>query len=190
MSEITHRILEPPAGFTTRESGHVMAQLDDLYHRLAEDTRGLTPEQLEWQPSPGSNTIGMLLAHIPITEIYWVQVGPMGLDTYRFEDILGIGSDDDGMPLDEGGRPPATLHGKDLAFFDELIAKGRAFTRRALQGLTQSDLDRVISRRCGADVQEIDMRWVLYHMVEHMACHYGQVNLLRHLEKFAAARKP
>lgn len=188
MADVNRRVLEPPAGFACREAGLFMAQLDDLHRRLAESTRSLTPDQLAWQAAPGANTIGMLLAHIAIAEIYWVQIGPLGLGEHQFAEILGIGSDDDGMPLAEGGRPPAALRDKDLGFFDEMLARGRAYTRQAMQGLTTSDLDRIISRRRGGAVEELDMRWILYHMVEHLAGHFSQVGQLRHLERIAAGR--
>ena len=35
------------------------------------------------------------------------------------------------------------------------------------------------SRRDGS-VHETTMRWILYHILEHEAGHYGQINLLAH----------
>jgi uncharacterized damage-inducible protein DinB len=188
MPEIEKFFLEPPAGFACGEAGRTMTQLDHLHRRLAEGTRGSTPSELEWQPAAGANSIGMLLAHIAIAEVYWAQVGPLSLSEYRFEEILGVGDEDDGMPLAEGGRPPAVLAGKDLAFYDEVLARGRAFTRKALERLSASDLDRIISRRRGEKVQELDMRWILFHMVEHLSGHAAQVMQLRHLRRIAVGR--
>jgi uncharacterized damage-inducible protein DinB len=187
MADIERDVLEAPPGFRSREAALFMAQMDDLHGRLAKHTRGLTPEEIAWQPAPGANTIGMLLAHLALVEVYWVQVGPLGLDKYDFESVLGIGSDDDGMPLPEGGRPPAALRAKDLAFFDGLIVKARAYVRRTLEGLTDGDHDRIISRRRGARSQEFNVRWILYHILEHTAGHYGQVNQLRHLYRLLSA---
>ena len=47
--------------FPTRESERRTGAL--RARALIADTRGLTPEALGWQPAPGMNTIGMLLAH-------------------------------------------------------------------------------------------------------------------------------
>ena len=49
-----------------------MAQMDDQSRRLTEHTRGATADELAWQPAPGLQTIGMLLAHIAVVEVYWM----------------------------------------------------------------------------------------------------------------------
>src|SRR5262245_1362340 len=108
---MTREVLAMPTGFRSREAASFVAQLDDQSKRLTEGTRGLKAAALEWQPAPGLNTIGMLLAHIAIVEVFWTQVGPLGLSAYETESTLGIGVDDDGMPLAPGGGPPATLRG-------------------------------------------------------------------------------
>ncbi len=139
-------------------------------------------------PAPGLNTIGMLLAHIAIAEVYWTQVGPLGMATFESESVIGIGGDDDGMPLAAGGSPAAPLMGRELAYFDDLLARARAHTKHALAGLTDADLEREISRPGpGGTVKGVvNLRWILYHMVEHEAGHYGQINLLRHQHRISA----
>lgn len=174
-------ILILPPGARSDEAGSFIAQLDDQSERLAADLKELTPDVLAWQPAPGMNTIGMLLAHIAIVEVFWTQVGPLGLTSYETESVLGIGIDDDGMPIPEGGAPPAGLSGRDLAFYDDLHRRARAYSRRAISALTDTDLDREITRRRrNGEVHVANMRWILYHMVEHFAGHYGQINLLAH----------
>jgi uncharacterized damage-inducible protein DinB len=181
-------ILSPP-GFRSREAGSFIAQLDDQTARLTEDTRDLAPAALVWQPLPGMNTIGMLLAHIAIVEVYWTQVGPLGLERFETESVIGIGLDDDGMPCPEDGGPPAGLQGKDIAYFDDLLARARAYTRRAVTALTDADLEReVVRKRRDGSTNTTNMRWILYHVVEHFAGHYGQINLLAHQYRLAAGR--
>ena len=180
---IRERLVLAPGG-RSREAAWFIAQLDDQSVRLAGDTAALTPDILAWQPAPGMNTIGMLLAHIAIVEVFWTQVGPLGLATFESESVLGIGIDDDGMPSPNGGAPPARLAGRPIAYFNDLHARARAYSRRAIAALADGDLDRVISRtRRDGSVHETDMRWILYHMVEHFAGHYGQINLLQHLHR-------
>ena len=190
MSTIPRDVLVPPAGYRCREAGLFIAQLDDQSARLTKDTANLKVAALEWQPAPGMNTIGMLLAHIAIVEVYWTQVGPLGLTTFETESVLGIGLDDDGMPLAEGGAPPATLRGKDLAFFTDLLGRARAYARRAVADLTDADLEREVtrSRRDGTAHEVLNLRWILYHMLEHEAGHYGQINLLTHQFRLAGRR--
>lgn len=190
MATVFRDILDSPPGYESREAGIFLAQLEDQSKRLTDDTRNLTPEALAWQPAPGMNTMGMLLAHIAVVEVYWTQVGPLGLTAFETESVLGIGIDDDGMPLVEGGAPPAPLRGKDLAFFDDLLARARGYSKRALANLTDADLDREVPRtkRDGTLHEVLNLRWILYHMVEHEAGHYGQINLLAHQFRLAGPR--
>ncbi|MEK7330063.1 MAG: DUF664 domain-containing protein [Candidatus Eisenbacteria bacterium] len=163
--------------------------MDDQSRRLGEDTRGLGPAALAWQPAPGLNTAGMLLAHVAIAEVYWMQVGPLGMPASEVASVLGIGADDDGLPLPAGGLPPATLSDKDLAFYDDLLARARAHTKEVLAGLSAADLDRKITSKDpdGSARAVINLRWVLYHLVEHEAGHYGQINLLRHMYRISSS---
>jgi DinB family protein len=190
MATIEREVLVMPPGFRSREACSFIAQLDDQSMRLTADTRLLTPAALEWQPAPGMNTIGMLFAHIAIVEVFWTQVGPLGIKgPYEVESALGIGIDDDGMPIPEGGAPPATLRGKDLAFFDDLLVRARAYSKQAVARLTDEDLEREVKRtRRDGTAHETTMRWILYHMVEHEAGHYGQINLLSHQYRLLAGR--
>jgi uncharacterized damage-inducible protein DinB len=91
------------------------------------------------------------------------------------------------MPMPEGAAPPAALAGKDLAFYDDLLRRARAYSRPVIAGLADADLDRQITRtRRDGSVHVADIRWILYHMVEHVAGHYGQINLLAHHHRLAA----
>jgi uncharacterized damage-inducible protein DinB len=186
---ITDRdILEIPTGYRSIEAALTLAELDDQTALLMRDLEGITPAELEWQMRPGMNTIGMLLAHIAIVEIYWTQVGPEQKKTFEFESVIGIGRDDDGMPLPAGEMPPANLAGRSLGFYADLIQRARAYAKHAAAGLTDADLSKVFqrTRRTGA-VDEQNVRWVLYHMLEHFSGHYGQILLLRHLYRDARA---
>ena len=174
-------ILTAPARSRARENTLFVAQLDDQSRRLRADTRGLTRAGLEWQPAPGMNTIGMLLAHLAIVEVFWMQIGPLGRTSPSTRAALGIGVDDDGMPLAASGRPPQGLAGRTLAFYDDLLARARAHTREVAATLTDADLDREFKRtRRDGRVQILNLRWVFYHVLEHFAGHYGQILLLRH----------
>jgi len=183
MTDPDRRLIVPTPGFGSTAAGSFLAQMDDLSRRLAADTRALTPAMLEWQPRPGMNTIGMLLAHNAIVEVFWCL---LGLEHHArplppFHDLLGIGEDDDGMPLKPGGVPPATLAGKSLSFYDDLLERARAHLRRVARGLSDASLDEELTiQRPNGTVLVINRRWTLYHLLEHYAGHYGQVLLLIH----------
>ena len=176
-------LLVPARGHRTRETAFCAAQLADLSARLRHDTRGLTVRELEWQPAPGMNSIGMLLAHLAIVEVWWIEgavrmVPPADVD---FTGKLGIGRDDDGMPAGPRGRHPRALLGKRLSDYDRLLGRGRRNLLAAIRPLTARDLERTRRRiRRDGKVHEYNVHWVLYHLVEHFAGHYGQILMLRH----------
>ena len=178
--------IEPAQGMKSRQVALFLAQLDDQLKLLTEDTRGATPEELEWQPGPGMNTIGMLLAHIAKVEAGWIGAAARDIDFFK-NDAVPVSWADTGMPLAADAAPPRALAGKDLAFYDDLLARARAFTREMLAPLTDADLEKRRSRvrRDGTHV-DYNVAWALYHSLEHFSGHYGQVNLLRH--QYRAAR--
>jgi uncharacterized damage-inducible protein DinB len=187
MPTIERDVLEIPTGYRSQEVASFIAQLNDQSARLLTDLEGITTAELEWQPARGMNTIGMLLAHNAIVEVIWIQAGPQGKDPVEIDPVLGVTIADDGIPLAPDGDPPAVLAGKPFEFYRELLAKARAYATRTAQALEDRDLTamRRRTRRRDGQVQEVEVRWVLYHMLEHFAGHYGQILLLRHLYKAA-----
>jgi uncharacterized damage-inducible protein DinB len=189
MSTPVRSAIEPLPGYRSQEVSLFVSQIEDQTRRLRETTRDLMPDELQWQPYPGMNTIGMLFAHLAIVEVWWTMIVVQGEKAPVVKPILGIGEDDDGLPLPEGGAPPSNLNGKDLAFYDELLSRGRAHYTKTLMPLTDADLGReVVRTRPDGTQRVITVRWFLYHVLEHFSGHYGQILLLRHLYK--AARVP
>jgi len=180
------RIIDVPSDYRSPEGALFVALMDDQSRRLHEDTRDLEPEALGWQSAPGTNTIGMLLAHIAIVEVIWIRIGLEGIQNAPVNDVLGLNRADDGIPLAEGGTPPSALKGKDLLFFDDLLARARAHTVKIVRPLESTAIvaDRVLERADGSTFTT-NARWILYHLLEHLARHYGQVNLLRHQHRLA-----
>jgi uncharacterized damage-inducible protein DinB len=189
MPTLIQRIMTPAPGTASPIAGLFLWQLDDQSRRLTEDTRGALPTELEWQPAPGMNTIGMLLAHIAAVEVGWIRAAVSGLDRESGE-VLGLTKRQIDMPLAAGAGPPAALAGKELPYFDDLLARARAFTRASIATLTDADLDRRFRTPAtwepGSEF-EGTVGWALYHILEHEAGHYGQINLLRHQYRLRAA---
>ena len=187
MPTVLHSALEPPSGYRSQEVAFIVAMLDDQSKLLAKDTAEITPDELEWQPKPGMNTIGMLLAHMAIVEVWWTMLALVQETAPRMEPVLGVNVDDDGMPLPENGLPPATLKGKDIEFYNDLFRKGREFLKKHAQSVPDADLmvERTRTRPDG-NQRVYTIRWYLYHILEHFSGHYGQILLLRHLYKTAA----
>lgn len=176
--------LSAPSGYDAQSNPRVAsfaAQLDDQLRRLKKDVEMLEPKHFEWQPRPGMNTIGMLLAHLAIVDLWWLDVAPRELDEpaaeARFREVIGIGGDDDGMPVAATGTHPATLAGKSFADYWKLIEQARAAAHASLSSWTDADLDATYAR----GPRQVSREWTAYHVLEHFAGHYGQVLLLKHM---------
>ena len=179
------RDLSPPEGYDPASQfsvAHFAAQLTDQLGRLKEVSGGLSVAQLEWQPRPGVNTIGMRLAHIAVAECWWLGVLPHGISPEpevekRFVDALGIGMDDDGLPLAADGVHPNTLRGKTLGDYHDLLDRARAAAHLTVRAWTDGEL----SLEHETLRQPVTRRWILYYVMQHTAAHLGQILLLKHL---------
>ncbi len=163
-----------------------VAQLDDQTRRLLATVDGLSVADLEWQPHPGRNTVGMLLAHIAQTEAFWMAVAAgeatdQASGERACREVIGLGLDDDGMPLPADGRHPAVLAGHDLAKYADLLRRARTYLKSVASGWTDADL--AASGVYAGD--EFGREWTLYHLLEHFAQHAGQVGLVLALRRRA-----
>jgi uncharacterized damage-inducible protein DinB len=144
MTVARRTILRVPGRGRSPEAASFLAQLDDLSGRMFGQLEGITPTELAWQPARGMNTIGMLLAHCAIVEVFWfaltgdedTQDGALA----RVRNVLAARSDVDGMPIDR----PRRLLGPE------------------------------------GNVRLANPRWIMFHMLEHLASHQGQMMLVRH----------
>lgn len=188
MATVTQAFIRPAEGYQCREVATFISQMNDQSRRLAEAVHGITPQELEWQAAPGMNTMGMLLAHLAIVEASWTQIGLLRISDVDVRSAIGIGQDDDGMPLSVDGAAPAHLKGKSLAYYEDLLTRARAYYEEAAKKLPHEDLNREMTRtRPDGSQRVFNTRWVLYHVLEHFAGHFGQILLLRHLYRATVA---
>lgn len=179
------RKLAVPTGYDPAANPRVAsfaAQLDDQLSSLKKAVAGLETRHLEWQPSPGVNTIGMLLAHLAVVDIWWMRIAPREIPAEPdgekiMLETIAIRMDDDGLPLAADGRHPASLAGRNLYDYLRMLDEARAVTHSELRQWREEDLattyrlrDRIITRE-----------WTVYHVLEHFCGHYGQIRLLKHL---------
>lgn len=175
------RLLRLPKGHRSREAASFVAQMDELTERMFGDLERITPAELAWQLKRGHNTISMLLAHCAIVEVYWLAVAAGHWEEELCDKVMGLGVDDDGMPLPAGAAPPATLKGWTLRDPKALMTRARRYVKSEARRLTDADMDRKIVRKGRNGTRSVvSVRWILYHVLEHLAGHYGQMLLLRH----------
>jgi len=177
------RTLKLPADFDPKSQfavAQMLAALDDQLEILEGAACTLSVSQLEWQPSPGTNTIGMLLAHMAVAECYWLSVVPREIPLepdgeQLVEKIVGIRMADDGFPLAAEGQHPESLKGKKAADYFTLLRAARKASHDVLRGWRDDALDRLHPLRN----RRASRHWILYHTLEHTISHIGQVFALR-----------
>jgi uncharacterized damage-inducible protein DinB len=177
------RDLKWPKGYdpkTQCKIGLFAAQLDDQLKRLKEHVKDLNVEQLEWQQRPGMNTVGMLLAHLALVEVWWIKVAPEETQwepdgKAMIQKICNI--EDDGLPLKPDGIHPSYLQGFTIERYLSILAKGRRTISAVMKKWRDKDLDKFY--KLGA--RRFSYSWTLYHVLEHFAGHYGQILLVKHL---------
>ena len=178
------RLLPLPPGFDPAHQavvGTLVAGLDDQLQRLEDALAGLSVEALEWQAAPGTNSVGMLAAHLAIVEVWWICLVPAGKGPFQemdgeFRRVLGIGWRDDGIDVDGTTAFPPALRGWTADRYVSVLKKARAAVTAVLRGWSDADLEKVVTGQRGARSR----RWILYHVLEHFAGHFGQVLLVKH----------
>lgn len=181
------RELKTPRGYHEKNQSKVAlfaAQLDDQLKHLKDSVEKLTVEQLEWQQRPGMNTVGMLLAHLALVEVWWIKAAPLGLnwDPEGKKLIMKVcGVEDDGMPLPADGVHPTYLRGLTVDQYVDMLTKARRAIHRELKTWRDRDLDKHYT----LNKKKFSRAWTVYHVLEHFASHFGQILLLKHLMRDA-----
>ncbi len=183
--------LKPVRGYdpkTQTKIGFLAAQLDDQLKLLTQDVKGLTVKQLEWQQRPGMNTIGMLLAHLALVEVWWITIACKGISEEK--EVVRLikqtcGFEDDGIPLPADGKPPRYLQGMTLDNYLSVLRKARRKIHAELRSWRDADLGRTFKLR----KNEFSLEWVNYHVAEHFSGHYGQILLIKHQMRDAGVLK-
>ncbi|WP_062947036.1 MULTISPECIES: DinB family protein [Brachybacterium] len=155
--------IEPPLLAAERES--LDAWLE--FHRatVLQKIEGLDAEQLCRRSVPPSTLSPLgIVRHLGVVEEYWlgeVLLGEERPDPYCSPE------NPDGDLLD--GTPETAL--ADVAVYRERVASARA----AQAGWT--DLDSPVHGLLGR--RELNLRWILTHLIEEYARHAGHLDLLR-----------
>lgn len=158
--------------------GWFYAMLEDQHKRLKEAVANLTPAELAWQINPRANSIGILLIHIAEAELWWIKecifgdkLTPEQRTEYRC-DIFGSANASQVEKSITGG----------IEFFFEKLDKARAIVKDYLTRLTDADLETTRPvENPSATSFDINVRWILYHLVEHESHHRGQILMLKKL---------
>ncbi len=169
---------------TQKQIGFWAAQLEYQLKKLKNAVKGLTVKQLEWQQKPGMNTVGMLLAHNALVEVWWVCIAPNEIQWNpdgKKMTVKILGFEDDGMPLAPNGKHPSYLKNYTIEKYLSAMAKARRAILKEMKTWRDKDLDKFYTLKHGKKSAKFTRAWTLYHVFEHFCTHHGQILLLKHL---------
>jgi uncharacterized damage-inducible protein DinB len=150
------------------ERSTLLTMLDYTRKTAIAKCEGLSDELARKAPLPASplTTISGLISHMRWVEWSWIQRGLLGVK-------------DDGPWTDEDD-PDREFHYRLDWPLADIIADYQALAREHDAQLAGLDLEMKAVRRTrsGAD---INLRWILHHLVEENARHNGHIDILREL---------
>jgi uncharacterized damage-inducible protein DinB len=132
------------------------------------------PEVMTWRPRPGGQSIGAVILHMIVAEVFWFE---------RFVLEREIDAEDkrllmwDEIDVDKGSWPEPPY--QPLSWYFELHDRFRA---RTLDAVKQWPAPGSLKDRAGEN-HKYSMLWVLGHVIQHEAYHGGQVVMLYDLWK-------
>lgn len=137
-----------------------LERLEALHTDMHKTLAGLPLAALDWLPGAGMNSLAVLASHVAGSERYWVG------------EVAG------GDPAHRDRPTEFHIYGLNEV---ELVARldaTLAHSRMALEKLTLRDLE---LRRPAGDRGEVTVAWALFHNLQHIGTHLGQMQLTRQL---------
>ena len=162
MTLATPKRPEPP--HTGDERAVLNGFLDYQRGTVAWKCSGLTVDQARQVHVPSElTTVAGLLAHLILVENYWFSVVIDGQeDTWA-----------ERLKVD----PDAEFRIAQDVTMEQLLADYEAECERSREIVAKVELDHVATN----DKREVNVRWVIAHMIEETARHAGHLDLLREL---------
>ncbi len=125
------------------------------------------PDVTAWRPRPGGQSIGAILLHMVIVEIFWFECFVLG-QRPSDEDKRTLLWDE--IDVDEGRWPDPPA--QPIQWYFDLFDRVRS---RSLERIRQWPPPATLVERNGMSRTP---RWVLGHVIQHEAYHGGQVVML------------
>ncbi|MDA1280486.1 MAG: DinB family protein [Chloroflexi bacterium] len=161
----------------------IKSGLNEYYGKLKQTVKGLTPEELLWQPGPESNHILWTVWHMARVSDRWANSTVLGGEELWTRDDWAKRL---GMPVDRYGRGetpeqvrdfPSVEIGLVLQYFDEAHASMLAM----VDALEQADLDRDVF--AAYRNESLNIGWILGHILAEESQHLGQVAYIRGIQR-------
>lgn len=145
---------------TTRLAGFADNYWNEYLRKIEAAVAPLDEEQLWWRPNEGSNSVANLLAHLHGNLSQWVLAGLAGeaFERHRSEEFSARGG---------------ATKGRLLADLRETVERCRAAVARLDEA--------ALARPRKIQKYDLDGHAALFHAVEHMSYHTGQIVMLAKL---------
>lgn len=136
----------------------------------------IKPETMTWRPRPGGPSMGAIILHMIVAELFWFEKCALG-QPLSDEDRKSILCDE--IDVDAGIWPDPPY--EPLSWYVQLQDGYRARTLEALKRWAPADtLVEGPDRQCS-------LRWIFGHVIQHESYHGGQIVMLYHMWKAANA---
>lgn len=136
----------------------------------------VSEDAMVWQPYPGAHSIGTIILHIIMVEVYWFEKFVLDLPLDPEEVKLTLWEETD---VDEGVWPEPPR--KPISWYFEFQDRVRARILESIKKWPPAE-----ATKKGRE-DEISARWVFGHVIQHESYHGGQAVLLHELWKKKAA---
>ena len=146
-----------------------LIEMLDYYRAvMLRKSEGLSDDQLATRLEPSDLTIGSLLLHLALVEDSWFQMTFLGVDIG--EPWVGFDWESD---------PDWEFHHAEEFTRDLIVAQYLGSVERSRRVVENTaSLDALAAHRTGND-ENINLRWILIHLVEEYARHAGHADLIR-----------
>ncbi|MFW9986659.1 MAG: DinB family protein [Candidatus Odinarchaeota archaeon] len=133
--------------------------LEEVHSGLERAIDGLENVELNWRPSPSSNSIGNLLKHIIGSQAFWIH------------HVVG------GMVTDRVRSAEFEVKDFDTSDLRKELSDVRKKTNLVLEKLTDAELEQMRSywSQLAQCEKQVSVYWCLFHVIEHSALHIGQI---------------
>jgi uncharacterized damage-inducible protein DinB len=160
---------EPPQA--ADEAATLLGFLDFQRATLEWKCAGLDAAGLNATVGVSSMTLGGMLKHLALVEVYWFSSWLYGRDDIAPWNTVDWSADRDWDWHSAADDTPEQL----LALWQESVALSRTLVAEALAGAGLEQL----SRRTWPDGRSPSLRWILVHMIEEYSRHNGHADLIR-----------
>ena len=168
------RVLSPPDNLS-REIGFYFAGMEEVREQLREAVEGMSDDHIGRPAISDAHAIGALVLHIGEAEWYWMQCVVSGhkvTDEIRDSAYWDV--------LKDSKRFSEQSYSAKFCLNE--IKKIRQQTYETLSSFDDSQLDRVFTFERRGETQELSLRWILHHLIDHEAQHKGQILMLKRLQ--------